>query len=142
MDELQTLAGEAAAVDAQVEALTPAAPADPAAAAEVTQAGAVVTPEIAMGEATLLCNLAADGAAALYPVLQYSEATRKTAAEKLAPVLAKYNLGSSFLARWQEEIDAGIFFATVIYQSYAQVKAAKAAEAARKEGPQLENQPA
>lgn len=123
--ELAALVNEAQQLDA--EHLPEPAAINPDGSENVTSASNV-TPEMALAEASLAVNLIADGATALYPVLQYGPVTRQTAADKLAPLLAKYNLSSDLFGRWKEEIDAGVFFATLIYQSYAKVKAARAEE--------------
>lgn len=139
--ELQNLINEAKQIDAEHG---PAAVVTDAHGSEnITSNDNVtaVSPEMALTEATLVCNLMADGVHAIYPVLEYGPETRQTAIQKLAPVLVKYNLGSDFLSRWQVEIDAGVFFATLIYQSYAKVKAAKAEEEKAREAQRLQAGP-
>jgi hypothetical protein len=63
------------------------------------------------------------------PQLQYDDDTRREAVEKLAPVFAKHG-GElpPWLAAWQEELKAVVFFGGVAFSSYLQIKAANDVE--------------
>ena len=59
------------------------------------------------------------------PQLKYDDDTRREAVEKLAPVFQKHG-GElpPWLAAWQEELKAMVFFGGVAFASYVQIKAA------------------
>ena len=85
-------------------------------------AAPLMTPE---EEAGKLIDLIAWGLEKFYPVLQYQSETKLEAAKKLAPVLAKYNVTNTILAKWGVEIEAGFFFGGLAYGSYLAVKASR-----------------
>lgn len=120
---LDALAGEAAAADAL---LTPqAAPGGIPEQAAPDQAQVIATAE---EEAAAIVGLVATGIEALLPPLKYGQETRTEAAQKLAPLVAKYGASGGFLARWAAEIDAGVFFATLGWKSFQFYKLSKAKE--------------
>lgn len=63
------------------------------------------------------------------PQLKYDDDTRREAVEKLAPVFQKHG-GElpPWLAAWQEELKAVVFFGGVAFSSYLQIKAANDVE--------------
>jgi hypothetical protein len=116
--ELQSLAGEAAAVDR----------ADAAASAPQPEPQFITAPEAkeaAEAEAGALLDMLAWGIETLFPMLGYSPETKKEGAKKLAPLLLKYNINGTLFARWGAEIEAGMFFGGVAVKSYQTVKAAR-----------------
>lgn len=82
-----------------------------------------MTPE---DEAGAIVSILTSGINALYPVLDYQESVKKEAAQKLAPLIKKYGVGGSLLTKWEAEIEAGLFFGAMAYQSILQVRADKA----------------
>lgn len=59
------------------------------------------------------------------PVVEYDDGTREQAVAKLAPVFAKHGGAMPpWLAAWQEEIKAVLFFGGVGLSTYYQIKAA------------------
>lgn len=98
-------------------------PAGPEAVPEIDQQA------VALGEAETVVEMAAGAVKALYPVLNYTPEVKGEAAQKLAPLLQKYGGNVGWLSRWKEEIDAGMFFAGLVYGSWRVVQEAKAKEA-------------
>lgn len=128
VDPLAQFTEEAAAVDTAAK-VTPqatlenASEAGSAASAEPETLEPAMTPE---DEAGAIVSILTSGITALYPVLDYQESVKKEAAQKLAPLIKKYGVGGSLLAKWEAEIEAGLFFGAMAYQSILQVRADKA----------------
>lgn len=121
-DELNALAGEVAAVDLATQ---PQELPSPEAAQPEPEAASVplMTPE---QEAEKFIDLVAWAVEKIWPCLGYKPETKKEAAQKLAPLLVKYNVVDTFFAKWGAEVEAGMFFAGVGYASYLAVKNAPA----------------
>jgi hypothetical protein len=134
-DALAKFTTEAAAVDlaagvgAQDEPLAAAAPnsnSDAPNAAQATLEEPLMSPS---DEAAAIVSILTQGITALYPVLDYQNEAKEQAAQKLAPLIKKYGVGGSLLAKWEAEIEAGLFFGAMAFNSYMMVKADKAAAA-------------
>lgn len=130
MEELDMLAGEAAAADNAAQPIPDPATIDAttgdAIPPEDEPAAPLLTPE---EEASKLVELLAWGLKLLFPVLDYQEQTKAEAAKRLAPLLQKYNVSNTLMAKWGIEIEAGLFFGGLAYGSYLEVKASKQPEA-------------
>lgn len=72
-------------------------------------------------EAEKLIDMVALVVGTLWPVLGYKPETKKEAAQKLAPLLEKWDVKNTILAKWGAEFEAGVFFAGVAYASYRAV---------------------
>jgi hypothetical protein len=117
-DELNNLAAEAAAVDA--------ATAPP----EITPPGEQVFIPAAdqLAGAKVDAALLIGGASALIEKkwgVGVSPQTRDKGAEKLAPLMLKYDLDSPWLRKWRIEIEAAMFVGGTAYAIYQAVQARK-----------------
>jgi hypothetical protein len=72
---------------------------------------------------------------AVYPCLDgiYTQEIQEEGALKLVPLMVKYDLKSEFLAKWEAELEAGMFFGGMIFAGYKMVQMDKAAQAAKVE---------
>ncbi len=128
-DTLAQFTAEAAAVDTAAKVAPE--PEGAQAAPEGAQAApeAVEQPTIPLlttkEEAGKLVDLVAWGMSKMFPVLEYTDATKTEAAAKLAPLLQKYNLSSELLNKWGAEFEAGLFFGGLAVASYHAIKQAK-----------------
>lgn len=135
---LDHLASEVAAVDDLTKPKELPAPDALPGDGEVKPEGQEDAPEVLMSatdEARELVELAALGVSAMWPVLGYREETKAEAANKLAPVLTKYNVRDTVLGKCRVEIEAGLFFGGLIIGSIQAVRAHKQAEQEQKEQP-------
>lgn len=69
----------------------------------------------------------------LYPCLEgaITPPVQEEAVQKLAPLMEKYNVKSEFFEKWRLELEAGFFFAGLIFQCYKLIEADKAANAVK-----------
>lgn len=118
-EELDNLTGAAAAADAET-----APPQEPemtqTAEGEFVPAGEAL--EEAERSAAAICDGMAQFVESRYSV-GITATTRKRGAQKLAPLLVKYDLDSPFLRKWRAEIDAAVFFGGVAWGIMQAVKA-------------------
>lgn len=121
--ELMALASDAAAADAA----TQPKPEPMAEEAADQETGAVHAEPVmsAEDEAAKLVDVIAWAVEKIFPVLGYKPETKVEAAQKLAPLLVKYNVRDTVIAKWGAEFEAGMFFAGLGYASYLAVKASK-----------------
>lgn len=117
-DELNALAGEAAAVDMATAEIQHAAP-DEVKPEDAAPVAPLMSPE---QEAERIVDLIAWAVKKIWPVLGYKPETKKEAAQKLAPLLVKYHVADTLFAKWGAEVEAGMFFFGVGYASYMAVK--------------------
>lgn len=84
--------------------------------------------------ATMAVGILEAGVLMWRPQLEYDELTRAEAVEKLAPIFQKHG-GElpPWLAAWQEELKAIVFFGGVAFSSYLQIKAANDADSGNDE---------
>lgn len=133
-DPLKKFTAEAAAVDKaagvgqqpEAQAAPTQGSAEPAAQATIEEP--VMSP---LDEASAIVTIITGGLRVVYPVLEYQEDVKEEAAQKLAPLIKKYG-GNSMLAKWEAEIEAGLFFGSMVYQSILMVRADKAQAAEEK----------
>lgn len=129
-DELSKLAGEAAAADAGAQ--PEVAPEMPS-GQEFVPAPSAGDLEEARRTAALIMGGIEKLTARRFSV-GLSPETKEQGAEKLAPLLVKYDLDSPFISKWRAEIDAGLFFGGLVYGIYEAVQSNKAEERKTAEG--------
>lgn len=120
--EFGTLATEAAALDAELE-VKPAENLTSNPEAEKEQAELVQSSRAA---AALFMQGFSAVVTIAYPSVRIGAETQAQGAEKLAPVLAKHGFSNSFLDKWKEEIDFGMWFGGVLIGIYSAVEQQKA----------------
>ncbi len=125
-EELKALEAEAVAVDAATQPQPVPEAGETDEPTPEAQPVPTMTPE---EEASQIVGLMAFAIEKLFPVLGYTEETKKEGAKRIAPLLVKYNLQNTLFGKWGAEIEAGMFFGGLIVASVQAVRAAKAAEA-------------
>lgn len=112
---LDALAGQAAAVDAAAFEQNNPQP------EQTENEGGQDAPPLsdalvmtAMPEAAMIAGVACDFVEKKYGV-ELSKETRATGAQKIAPLLVKYDVDSPFVRKWKLEIDALVFIAATGY---------------------------
>lgn len=130
-----------AALDAAVKAADAARIAAPGDAAGVTDQAAAAPGESpspgvdpdAKRDAALVARIGVDwildALQKQYPVLGYPEPIRERAASLSGAVMAKHDV-LSWLKRWREEFELGMFLAGLAWESYKTIQKPKAAPAA------------
>lgn len=129
-EDLDNLTGAAAAADAK------AAP-EPDPSAQQAKEGEVINAATELEEATADARLILAGASGFLVErwgIGLGPQTQERGAEKLAPLLVKYDLDSPFLRKWRLEVDAGVFVASTAYALYRAIKANKEAQAKEQQG--------
>lgn len=63
-----------------------------------------------------------------WPYVSYQEPAKQAVADKLEPVLRKYDVLPPWLKNWEEEIALGMVLAGVAYETYQIIQAHKARE--------------
>lgn len=117
--DLAALVGEAVAADRAAQP-TPEPEADTQGQPQPgAPAAPVMSPE---DEAEKIVGLIAWAVEKVFPMLGYTDETKKEGAKKLAPLLVKYDVANTIFAKWGAEFEAGAFFAGVAYASYMAVK--------------------
>lgn len=124
-EDLNRLMAEAAAVDAEhAPKPIPEVSEDGATSEQAAQPINVIETD-PVEEAAEIIELLCMGLGMLNPVLTYTDTVKETGAKKLAPLLVKYNVKGLLFAKYAAEIEAGIFFGSVVVGSIAAVKQSK-----------------
>lgn len=129
LEGLDALKAAGALADAQA---FPAAEETPKEPDEAAEAVPVISSDLvrqAMPEAAMFAGMAAGMVEKRWGV-ELSDETKEQAAQKLAPLLVKYDMDSPFLRKWRLEIDAAVFLGATAYGIYQARKTAAAVEAA------------
>ncbi|MFK5947941.1 MAG: hypothetical protein QM500_04110 [Methylococcales bacterium] len=81
-------------------------------------------------QAAFIVNAVAKGVNLLWECLEYDGTTKNKAVDKLKPLTMKYSQGEmpAWLLEWQDEIQAGLFFGAVAFESWRKVQVFNAAK--------------